>query len=45
MKDGFVRKVIKRIALLRYQFDLAATRYFLKKKGSPLYSIYLYIKI
>ncbi len=39
MKDGLIRKAIKRIALLRYQADLAATRYFLKKKGKPIYEL------
>ncbi|ATB30672.1 YkgJ family cysteine cluster protein [Melittangium boletus] len=39
MKDGPIRRGIKRIALLRYTIDLVLTRLLLKARGEPRYRL------
>jgi hypothetical protein len=39
MKDGPLRRAIKRIALLRYTFDLGFTRWVLSRRGEPRYRL------
>ena len=39
MKDRAIRRSIKFVALLRYQFDLGITRFILKFKGEPQYTL------
>ncbi len=39
MKDGPIRRVIKRVALLRYTIDLRFTRLMLRARGEPHYKL------
>jgi uncharacterized protein len=39
MKDGPLRRSIKRLARLRYDFDLAVTRLLLRARGEPRYRL------
>jgi len=39
MRDGLLRRAIKRIALLRYTVDLAFTRLLLRARGEPRYQL------
>ena len=39
MKDGLLRRIIKRLARLRYDFDLGATRLLLRRRGEPRYRL------
>ncbi|HLL53452.1 MAG TPA: YkgJ family cysteine cluster protein [Myxococcaceae bacterium] len=39
MKDGPIRRVIKRLALLRYAIDLRVTRLVLRTRGEPHYKL------
>ncbi|HEX8434494.1 YkgJ family cysteine cluster protein [Archangium sp.] len=39
MKDGPLRRFIKRLALLRYTFDLGVTRLVLRAQGEPRYRL------
>ncbi len=37
MKDGPIRRVLKRVALIRYTIDLGFTRWILRRRGEPRY--------
>ncbi len=39
MKDGIVRKIIKRIALVGYTIDLQGTRAIQRRNGEPFYKL------
>lgn len=39
MKDGLLRRCIKRVAVVRYYIDLSATRLILRFKGEPGYEL------
>lgn len=39
MKDGSVRRAIKRVALIRYLIDLWITRWILRARGEPRYRL------
>lgn len=40
MKDGLARRIVKRIALFRYQLDLGFTRLFLRLRGEPSFLLH-----
>ncbi|XXF76949.1 YkgJ family cysteine cluster protein [Myxococcaceae bacterium GXIMD 01537] len=39
MKDGLLRRALKRLALLRYTLDLGFTRWVLRARGEPHYRL------
>ena len=40
MRDGYLLATIKRLTLLRYQIDLGISRFFLRRRGEPHYSLH-----
>lgn len=39
MRDGLIRRAVKRLALVRYTIDLAITRLLLRARGEPRYRL------